>query len=103
MSTVQICDRCGAFGKDEVMHDLSVASGSTIDGWEICSACRLDFDHWMVVAVNSRVGQAVTEKYVNEPKISEETRMLARVVAEEFARARDNVQRGLISGGFVNE
>lgn len=94
VSTVEICDRCGAIGKDEVMSSLDLTTpGERTLEYGICSICRVDFDSWMALAVNSRAGTSVTTKYVNEPKISEETRMLARVVAEEFARARDNAQK----------
>lgn len=96
VSTVEICDRCGAIGKDEVMSGLDLATpGERTTEYGICSMCRADFDSWMALAVNSRAGTSVTTKYVNEPKISEETRMLARVVAEEFARARETAQKAI--------
>lgn len=98
MATVNICERCGALGKEQVMTTLTLSDDKNDDDREICSTCRLEFDSWWVTDAPNRQGTSVTDQYVDAPKVAEETRMMARVIAEEFARAQAAAKKAITNG-----
>jgi len=103
MATVNICDRCEALFKEDIMSTIAIDDQPTNnyndpEEREICAQCRKEFDEWWTGG-EKRSGQAVTEKYQKSapPEMDDKTRQMARMVAEEYVKAQAEAQKRMIS------
>lgn len=99
MATVNICDRCGAFGKQEVMCGIGINAGRDrnnleIDykSYEVCAVCRAEFDEWMAMSTN-RAGASVKDKYQGEVQVDPKQVAMMKVAAREYAQAQADMAR----------
>lgn len=91
VATVNICDRCAAFGKDEVFRTLFIDAGTRAEKeLEICSACRAELDSWMLDGTGLREGKSVLTPYQQETPIDPQTAALLKMAAQELAKAQAN-------------
>ena len=99
MASVNLCDRCEAFGKGEVMGVLEHRVSAKMS-WtkEICAECSRELDKWMTTPSPERKGTSVTEPYTVTPKASAVDKELAKYIAQEYAKAQAEINRHQLEG-----